>query len=73
MDKQLLHLVIGGRVKEVDGTEFEDLDAVDIVGVYPNFAEARKAWQGKAQGTIDDAYMKYFVVHLHKLMEPEPE
>ncbi|MGE0667413.1 MAG: DUF4170 domain-containing protein [Sphingomonadales bacterium] len=71
MTKQLLHLVLGGRVKGTKSAEFEDLDAVDMVGLYPNYAEALKAWRGKAQSTVDDARMRYFVVHLHRLMEPE--
>lgn len=71
MTKQLLHLVLGGRVKNTQSTEFEDLDKVDLVGVYSNYAEALKAWRGKAQSTVDDARMRYFVVHLHRLMEPE--
>jgi hypothetical protein len=70
MTKQLLHLVLGGRVKDTGSAEFEDLDAVDIVGLYPNYAEALKAWRGKAQSTVDDARMRYFVVHLHRLMDP---
>ena len=71
MTKQLLHLVIGGRVKDTKSTEFENLDAVDVVGVFPNYASALKAWRGKAQSTVDDARMRYFVVHLHRLMDPE--
>jgi hypothetical protein len=71
MTKQLLHLVLGGRVKDTQSTEFEDLGKVDIVGVYPNYAEALKAWRGKAQSTVDDARMRYFVVHLHRLMDPD--
>ena len=71
MDKQLLHLVLGGRVKDTKSAEFENLGEVDIVGLFPNYAEALKAWRGKAQSTVDDARMRYFVVHLHRLMEPE--
>jgi hypothetical protein len=73
MDKQLLHLVLGGRVKYTKSTEFENLDEVDIVGLFPSYAEALKAWRGKAQSTVDDARMRYFVVHLHRLMEPHEE
>ncbi|MBI1179587.1 MAG: DUF4170 domain-containing protein [Alphaproteobacteria bacterium] len=73
MTKQLLHLVIGGRVKDPKGAEFENLDQVDIVGVYANYAEALKAWRGKAQATVDDARTRYFVVHLHRLMDPEQD
>jgi hypothetical protein len=71
MMKQLLHLVLGGRVKNTKSTEFENINDIDIVGVFPNYAEALKAWRGKAQSTVDDARMRYFVVHLHRLMEPE--
>ncbi len=71
MTKQLLHLVLGGRVKNTKSTEFENINDIDIVGVFPNYAEALKAWRGKAQSTVDDARMRYFVVHLHRLMEPE--
>jgi len=70
MTKQLLHLVIGGELKDPTTTEFVDLDKVDVVGLYPNYAEAVKAWRGKAQATIDNAHMRYFVVHLHRLMDP---
>ncbi len=73
MTKQLLHLVLGGRVKTTKSTEFENLDEVDIVGLFPSYAEALKAWRGKAQSTVDDARMRYFVVHLHRLMEPHEE
>ena len=69
--KQLLHLVFGGELKEVNGTEFRDLDALDIVGIYPNFAAAKAAWKAKAQQTVDNAHMRYFVVHLHRLLDPD--
>ena len=71
MAQQLLHLVFGGRLTHPDGTEFADLDALDIVGIYPNYAEAALAWRGKAQGTVDDAHMRYYVVHLHRLLDPD--
>ena len=71
MAKQLLHLVMGGRVKDPQGVEFQDLSQVDLVGVYPNYAAAEEAWRAKAQGTVDDAEMKYVIVHLHRLLEPE--
>lgn len=70
MTKQLLHMVFGGRVKDPTGYDFEDLKAIDFVGVFPNFASAEKAWRGAAQRTVDDAQMKYVVVHLHRLMDP---
>ena len=69
--KQLLHLVMGGRVKDPQTLEFEDLAAVDVVGVFPNYATALEAWRGAAQRTVDDAEMKYVIVHLHRLLEPE--
>jgi hypothetical protein len=64
--KQLLHLVFGG-----EKVEFKDLDRLDIVGVYPNYATAYAAWKAKAQGTVDNAEMRYFIVHLHRLLDPE--
>ena len=70
MAQQLLHLVIGGEVVDPQRAEFKDLSQVDIVGLYPNYAEAEKAWRAKAQKTVDDANTRYFVVHLHRLMDP---
>jgi hypothetical protein len=70
MTKQLLHLVIGGELKDPTSTEFTDLAKVDIVGLYPSYAEAVAAWRGKAQATIDNAHVRYFVVHLHRLLDP---
>ena len=67
---QLLHLVLGGELTELGGSEFKDLDKVDIVGVYPNYASALAAWQAKAQQTVDNAHMRYFIVHLHRLLDP---
>ncbi|MEO1045081.1 MAG: DUF4170 domain-containing protein [Pseudomonadota bacterium] len=66
-----LHLVLGGRVKDPRGLDFVDLDEMDLVGVYPDYASAEEAWRGCAQRTVDDAEMKYVVVHLHRLLEPE--
>lgn len=68
--KQLLHLVIGGEVTDVSKIEFKDLSAVDLVGVYPNYRTAYDAWKQKAQQTVDNAEMRYFIVHLHRLLEP---
>ena len=68
-----LHLVFGGRVKDPRGLEFVDLDNIDLVGLYSSYAEAEDAWRGKAQRTVDDAEMKYVVVHLHRLLEPEAD
>ncbi|PHP66208.1 inositol monophosphatase [Zhengella mangrovi] len=69
--KQLLHLVFGGELKALNSTEFRDLDALDIVGVYPDFQSARTAWRAKSQETVDNALMRYYVVHLHRLLEPD--
>jgi hypothetical protein len=69
--KQLLHLVLGGELTHIGGAEFKDLDKVDIVGVYPNYAKAYVAWRAKAQQTVDNAQMRYFIVHLHRLLDPE--
>ncbi len=68
--QQLLHLVFGGELKDLEGQEFRDLDKVDIVGIYPNYATAYTAWKAKAQQTVDNAHMRYFIVHLHRLLEP---
>lgn len=67
-----LHLVFGGRVADPQGVDF-DLATLDVVGVYPSYAEALDAWRGAAQRTVDDAAMKYVVVHLHRLLEPDAE
>ena len=69
--KQLLHLVLGGELARIDDVEFKDLSKVDIVGVYPNYATAYAAWRAKAQQTVDNAQMRYFIVHLHRLLDPE--
>jgi hypothetical protein len=71
-DRQLLHLVIGGELKDIgpDATEFKDLSKVDFVGAYPNYSEARDAWRAAAQRTVDNAHMRYFVIHAHKLLDP---
>jgi hypothetical protein len=69
--KQLLHLVFGGELTSTDEIEFKDLSKLDIVGIYPNYKVALDAWRGKAQGTVDNAQMRYFVVHIHRLMEPD--
>ncbi|MCF6325694.1 MAG: DUF4170 domain-containing protein [Devosiaceae bacterium] len=73
-NKQLLHLVIGGELEDLEGVEFKDLDKVDIVGVFPNYAAAYDVWKQKAQMSVDNANMRYFIVHMHRLMDPdEPE
>ncbi len=69
--KQLLHLVFGGELDELDGVTFRDLSHLDVVGIYPNYAEAHKAWKGAAQRTVDNAHMRYFIVHLHRLLDPQ--
>ena len=68
-----LHLVFGGRVKDPQGLDFVDLENIDLVGLYGSFAEAEEAWRGRAQRTVDDAEMKYVIVHLHRLLEPDAE
>ena len=71
MSEQLRHLVIGGELKDVAGTEFKDPAAVELVGAYGSYAEARLAWKAKAQATVDNAHMRYFIIHAHKLLDPE--
>lgn len=71
MSNQKLHLVMGGRVRDPQTLEFTDLENLDLVGVYGSYAEAEEAWRDKAQRTVDDAEMRYVVVHLHRLLEPE--
>jgi Domain of unknown function (DUF4170) len=70
---QLLHLVFGGELTDLDSVQFRDLDKLDIVGVYPNYAAAYAAWKAKAQQTVDNALMRYFIVHLHRLLDPETD
>jgi hypothetical protein len=70
-DPQKMHLVFGGRVKDPRGLEFEDLSALDIVGIFPDYKSAESAWRANAQRTVDDAAMKYVIVHLHRLLEPD--
>ena len=68
--KQLLHLVFGGELNSLDSVEFKDLDKLDIVGIYPNYATAYAAWKGRAQRTVDNAQTRYFIVHMHRLLDP---
>ena len=68
--KQLLHLVFGGELESLETSEFKDLAAVEIVGIYPNYASAYSAWKSKAQATVDNAHMRYFIVHLHRILDP---
>jgi hypothetical protein len=69
--KQLLHLVFGGELKSLERIEFRDLDKLDIVGVYPNYAKAYDAWKAAAQASVDNAHMRYFIVHMHRLLDPD--
>lgn len=68
---QLLHIVIGGELTKLDSVEFKDLSKLDFVGAYPNYAAAYAAWKGKAQQTVDNALMRYFIVHVHRLLDPD--
>jgi hypothetical protein len=72
-EPQLLHLVFGGELERLDEVRFRDISRLDIVGIYPNYAEAYAAWEKKARGTIDHAEMRYFIVHLHRLLDPGKE
>lgn len=72
-DKQLLHFVFGGELKDLNGTEFRDLSQVDIVGIFPDYASAEAAWRSKAQATVDNAQIRYFVAHLHRILDPAKE
>ena len=69
--RQLLHLVFGGELEDLEHTEFRDLDKLDIVGIFPSYAEAERAWRSKAQQTVDNAHMRYFIVHMHRLLDPD--
>ena len=69
--KQLLHLVFGGELKTLTDVQFRDLEKLDIVGIYPDYASALVAWKGKAQQTVDNAHMRYFIVHMHRLLDPK--
>ena len=71
--RQLLHLVFGGELTDLESVEFRDLGTLDIVGIYPNYASAYTAWKAKAQMTVDNAQMRYFIVHLHRLLDPGQE
>jgi hypothetical protein len=68
--RQLLHLVFGGELSDLGKHEFADLEKLDVVGIYPNYAEAYKAWKAAAQRTVDNAQMRYFIVHMHRLLDP---
>ncbi|MET0293812.1 MAG: DUF4170 domain-containing protein [Phenylobacterium sp.] len=72
-DKQLLHLVIGGELADVDHVQFKDVSKLDLVGAYPSFEAAKAAWRAKAQGSVDNALMRYFIIHAHRLLDPETD
>jgi Domain of unknown function (DUF4170) len=71
--QQLLHLVIGGELADLEHATFKDLNQVEIVGLFPNYATAHTAWRAKAQQTVDNAHMRYFIVHLHRLLDPDQD
>jgi hypothetical protein len=73
LNKQLLHLVFGGELTSIDSTEFRDPSKLDIVGIFPNYETARRAWKAKAQQTVDQAQTRYFIVHMHRLLDPETD
>ncbi len=73
MTKQLLHLVLGGELTHLDSHDFKDVSNLDIVGIFPNYAEAHRAWKAAAQRTVDNAHMRYFVIHAHQLLEPKSD
>lgn len=70
-DTQLLHLVFGGELEDLEHVNFRNLEELDIVGIYPNYEQAQLAWKAKAQQTVDNAHMRYFIVHMHKLLDPD--
>ncbi|WP_394690506.1 DUF4170 domain-containing protein [Hoeflea sp.] len=72
-DKQLLHLVFGGELINLDSMTFRDLNDLDIVGIFPNYATAHQAWKSKAQMTVDNAHMRYFIVHMHRMLDPDSD
>lgn len=70
-DRQLLHLVVGGELTDVGGCEFRDLSQVEFVGAFPDYESARKAWKAKAQATVDNAHARYFIIHAHRMIDPD--
>ena len=72
-NRQLLHLVIGGELKDVTDIEFRDLSKIDLVGAYPSYDEAYTAWKARAQATVDNAHMRYFIIHAHRLLDPSTD
>lgn len=73
MSKQLLHLVFGGSVSDPQGHDYTDLDGLDMVGIYPNYKAAYEAWRGASHKHVDDAHMKYVIVHLHRMLDPDDD
>jgi hypothetical protein len=71
--KQLLHLVFGGELKNLETTDFKDLGKIDLVGMYPDFQSAHAVWKAKAQSTVDNAQMRYFIVHMHRVLDPSDD
>ena len=71
--EQLLHLVFGGELNSLDSHDFKDVSKLDIVGIFPNYAAAYAAWKAKAQQTVDNAQMRYFIVHMHRMLDPSQE
>jgi hypothetical protein len=71
--KQLLHLVFGGELTSLEGLEFKDVSKLDLVGIYPDYESARRVWKAKAQQTVDQAQTRYFIVHMHRLLDPETD
>ena len=71
MAKQLLHLVFGGELKDPQSTEFVDTEGLDLVGIYPDYQSALGSWRSKAQASVDDANIRYFIVHMHRMIDPE--
>ena len=72
-EEQLLHFVFGGELQELQGMTFRDLENLDMVGIYPNYESALSAWKAKAQQTVDNAHMRYFIVHMHRLLDPDSD
>ena len=70
VEKQLLHVVLGGELKNLSSHEFKDLSKIDFVGAFPHYSAAYRAWKGAAQRTVDNALMRYYILHAHKLMDP---
>ena len=68
--EQLLHLVFGGELKNIETNEFRDPAKIDVVGIFPDYASAERAWRGKAQASVDNAQVRYFIVHLHRFLDP---